>query len=114
MLQERSALEAERKIRDLSTKLRESEGEANRLRAQVADTTVVYRQLQDARQKLMARERELTEERQRSEAERQHNQAAQQALLTRLSALEMGMPGATHQSREARNVRLAPWMGLKQ
>ena len=39
--------------------------------------------------------------------------AAQQALLTRLSSLEMGMPGATNQSREARSVRLAPWMGLK-
>ena len=114
VLQERSALEAERKIRDLSTKLRESEGEANRLRTQVADVGAVYRQLQETRERLMRRERELVEERQRSEAERQHNQAAQQALLTRLSALEMGMPGATHQSREARNVRLAPWMGLKQ
>ena len=114
VLQERSALESERKIRDLSTRLRESEGEANRLRAQVADVGTVYRQLQETRERLMRRERELVEERQRSEAERQHNQAAQQALLTRLSALEMGMPGATHQSREARNVRLAPWMGLKQ
>ena len=113
VLQERSALEADRKIRDLSAKLRESTSEVSRLREQAADVTVIYRQLQDAREKLTAREKDLMEERQKSEIERQQHAAAQQALLTRLSSLEMGMPGATNQSREARNVRLAPWMGLK-
>ena len=113
LLQERSALEADRKIRDLSAKLRDSEGEAKRLRQQSVDVTLIYRQLQDAREKLMTREKELMEERQKSEAERQQHAATQQALIARLSALEMGMPGTTHQSREARNVRLAPWMGLK-
>ena len=113
VLQERSALEADRKIRDLSAKLRESVSEVNRLRAQSVDVTVIYRQLQDAREKLSAREKDLVEERQKSEIERQQHAAAQQALLTRLSSLEMGMPGATNQSREARSVRLAPWMGLK-
>ncbi|MGN0847614.1 MAG: hypothetical protein ACI4RA_09555 [Kiritimatiellia bacterium] len=114
ILQERSALESERKIRDLSAKLRDSMGEAKRLREQAADATVIYRQLQDAREKLMTREKELMEERQKAEAERQQHAAAQQALLTRLSSLELGMPGATHQSREAHTVRLAPWMGLRQ
>ncbi len=114
ILQERSALESERKVRDLSAKLRDSMGEAKRLREQTADVTVIYRQLQEAREKLKMREKELMEERQRSEAERQQHAAAQQALLARLSSLEMGMPGATNQSREARTVRLAPWMGLKQ
>ena len=113
ILQERSALEADRKIRDLSAKLRESVSEVNRLRAQSVDVTVIYRQLQDAREKLSAREKDLVEERQKSEIERQQHAAAQQALLTRLSSLGMGMPGATNQSREARSVRLAPWMGLK-
>ena len=113
ILQERSALEADRKIRDLSAKLRESVSEVNRLRAQSVDVTVIYHQLQDAREKLSAREKDLVEERQKSEIERQQHAAAQQALLTRLSSLEMGMPGATNQSREARSVRLAPWMGLK-
>lgn len=113
ILQERSALEADRKIRDLSAKLRESASEVNRLREQAADVTVIYRQLQEAREKLSAREKDLVEERQKSEIERQQHAAAQQALLTRLSSLEMGMPGATNQSREARSVRLAPWMGLK-
>ena len=113
ILQERSALEADRKIRDLSAKLRESVSEVKRLRAQSVDVTVIYRQLQEAREKLSAREKDLVEERQKSEIERQQHAAAQQALLTRLSSLEMGMPGATNQSREARSVRLAPWMGLK-
>ena len=113
ILQERSTLEADRRIRELSSKLRESTSEVKRLREQAADVTVIYRQLQDAREKLSAREKELVEERQKSEIERQQHAAAQQALLTRLSSLEMGMPGATNQSREARSVRLAPWMGLK-
>ncbi len=113
ILQERSALESERKVRDLSAKLRDSMSEVKRLREQAADVTVIYRQLQEAREKLKMREKELMEERQRSESERQQHAAAQQALLTRLSSLEMGMPGATNQSREARTVRLAPWMGLK-
>jgi hypothetical protein len=113
LLQEKSALEADRKIRDLAAKLRDSDGEVKRLRQQSADVTVIYRQLQEAREKLMRREKELLEERQRAEAERQRHAADEQTLLARLSSLEMGMPGATHQSREARNVRLAPWMGLK-
>ena len=113
LLQEKATAESDRKIRDLSAKLRERDAEANRLRQQAADTTVLYRQLQEMRERLQRREKELMEERQKAEAERQQHAAAQQALLARLSALEMGLPGATNQSREARSVRLAPWMGLK-
>ena len=113
VLQERSAQEAERKIRDLSAKLRERDAEVKRLREQAADVTLIYRQLQETREKLSAREKELVEERQKAESERQLHATAQQTLLTRLSSLEMGMPGTTQQSREARSVRLAPWMGLK-
>ena len=74
---------------------------------------ILYRQLQELRERLQRREKELMEERQKTEVERQQHAAAQQALMARLSALEMGLPGATLQSREARSVRLAPWMGLK-
>ena len=114
ILQERTAHESEQKIRDLSSKLRERDTEVKRLQQQTGDITVLYRQLQETREKLQRREKELMEERQKAEEERQQHAAAQQALLTRLSSLEMGMPGATNQSREARSVRLAPWMGLKQ
>ena len=113
LLQEKAAAESDRKIRDLSTKLRERDAEVKRLQQQAADTTVLYRQLQEMRERLQRREKELMEERQKTEAERQQHAAAQQALLALLSALEMGLPGATNQSREARSVRLAPWMGLK-
>ncbi len=113
LLQEKAALESDRKVRDLATKLRERDSEVKRLQQQAADTTVLYRQLQDMRERLMRREKELMEERQKSEAERQRHAADQQTLMARLSALEMGLPGATNQSREARSVRLAPWMGLK-
>ena len=113
ILQEKTALESEQKIRELSAKLRERETEVKRLEQQTGDLTAVYRQLQETREKLQRREQELTEERQKAEENNQQHAAAQQALLTRLSALEMGLPGATHQSREARSVRLAPWMGLK-
>jgi chromosome segregation ATPase len=113
LLQEKTALDSEQKIRDLTTKLRECEMELKRRESQQNDIATVYRQLQETREKLQRREKELMEERQKGEEERQQHAAAQQALLTRLSALEMGLPGATHQSREARSVRLAPWMGLK-
>ena len=113
ILQEKTALESEQKIRDLSAKLRERETEVKRLEQQTGDLTAVYRQLQETREKLQRREKELMEERQKAEEAHQQHAAAQQALLTRLSALEMGLPGATNQSREARSVRLAPWMGLK-
>ena len=113
ILQEKAAAESERKVRDLATKLRERDAEVNRLRQQAADMTILYRQLQEVRERLKVREKELMEERQKAEVERQQHAAAQQALMARLSALEMGLPGATNQSREARSVRLAPWMGLK-
>ena len=113
LLQEKAATESDRKVRDLSAKLRERDAEVKRLQQQAADTTVLYRQLQEMRERLQRREKELMEERQKTEVERQQHAAAQQALMARLSALEMGLPGATLQSREARSVRLAPWMGLK-
>ena len=105
LLQEKAATESDRKVRDLSAKLRERDAEVKRLQQQAADTTVLYRQLQEMRERLQRREKELMEERQKTEVERQQHAAAQQ--------LEMGLPGATLQSREARSVRLAPWMGLK-
>ena len=113
LLQEKATAESDRKVRDLSAKLRERDAEVKRLQQQAADTTVIYRQLQEVRERLQRREKELMEERQKAEAERQQHAASQQALMARLSALEMGLPGATNQSREARSVRLAPWMGLK-
>lgn len=113
LLQERAALESDRKVRDLSARLHEKESENKRLLQQQADVTLLYRQLQETRERLQRRERELMDERQKGEAARQQSASTEQTLLARISALEMGLPGTTHQSREARNVKLAPWMGLK-
>jgi hypothetical protein len=113
ILQERSAFEAEQRIRDLTQRWRAASAEADRVRAQLADTATLARQLQELRDRLSFREKELLDERHKAEEERQRHAAAEQALLTRLSALESGMPGATRQSREAHATRFPPWMGLK-
>ncbi len=113
ILQERASLEAEQKIRDLTQRWRAASSEADRLRAHLADTATLVRQLQETRERLTRREKELVDERQKGEEERQRHAAAEQALQARLSALESGMPGLTHQSREAHATRFPPWMGLK-
>lgn len=113
LLQERTASEAERKIRDLSEKLRKSMGETDQLRQQSVDSMVLYRQLQETRERLAARETELAEARKYAQEVEERHAAERQALLARVSALELGKPGATFQSREAQSVKLSPWMGLK-
>ncbi len=113
LLNEKTARENETRLRDLTQKLREKTVEADRLRQMVGDAAALSRQIQELRQKLQQREKELMEERQRAEEARRQHLAAQQTLLARLSALESSLPGNTNQSREARAVKLAPWMGLK-
>ena len=113
ILSEKAAREADVRLRDLAAQLRERTTEVERLRQQVKDGAVLMRQIQDLRERLQQREKELLEERQRAEAARQQQIAAQQTLLARLSALESGLPGGTDQSREAHGVKLARWMGLK-
>ncbi len=115
VLNEKAAREMEARVRDLTVKLREKSTEADRLRLQVGDVTVLNRQIQELREKLHLREKELMDERRRAEEARQQQAVAQQALLARLSALESNLPGSANsfQTREAKQVKLAPWMGLK-
>ena len=113
VLSEKVAREADIRLRDLTAQLRERTAEVDRLRQQVQDAGVLMRQMQELRERLQQREKELLEERQRAEAARRQQEVSQQALLARLSALESTLPGTTDQSREAHGVRLAPWMGLK-
>ena len=115
VLNEKTAREQEMRVRELTARLREKSTEADRLRMQVSDVTVLSRQIQELREKLHQREKELMDERQRAEAARQQHAASQQALLARLSALESSIPGNANsfQTREAKSVKLAPWMGLK-
>ena len=113
LLNEKAARETEMRLKDVTQRLREKTAEADRLRHQVADAAALTRQIQELRLRLQQREKELMEERQRSEAERRQHSMSQQTLLARLSALESSLPGRTNQSREAHAVKLAPWMGLK-
>ena len=113
LLNEKTARETEMRIRDLTQKLNEKTVEADRLRRQMEDVAALNRQIQDLRLRLQQREKELMEERQRTEAVNRQHMVSQQALLARLSALESNLPGHTDQSREAHAVKLAPWMGLK-
>ncbi len=113
VLNEKTARETEVRLQDLMQKLREKTAEAERLRKQVEDVTALNQQIQNLRLRLQQREKELMDERQNAENARQQHLAAQQTLLSRLSALESSLPGHTVQSREARAVKLAPWMGVK-
>ena len=113
VLNEKTARETDLRIRELTARLREKTAEADRLRLKADDTAVLTRQIQELRERLQIREKELLDERQHAEKERQQQTASQQALLTRLSALESSLPENSDQAREARAVKLAPWMGLK-
>jgi hypothetical protein len=112
LLQERVTQEAKNKIDILTDRLNKSEFEVRRLRQQLIDTATLSKQLIEARATLQRREKEIITERQRFEEERQRFAIERQTLMTRLSALETGLPGGTNQSREAHSIKLAPWMGL--
>ena len=115
LVAEKSAYESGQRIKDLTRALNEKTTEASRLAAQVADVKRLQDQIQELRERLQLREKELLAERQASEELRRTTEAAQQSLLKRLSELESGLPGHTDQSREARAQasRFPSWMQLK-
>ncbi len=113
LIQERTSRETGQRIRDLTHQLALKTAEADKLAAQTTDMKVLQLQIQELREKLQFRERQLLEQ-QRAAAEcHERDAAAQQVLMARLSALESSMPRSTP-SREAQNAaRFPPWMGLK-
>ena len=115
LVAEKSAYESGQRIKDLTRALNEKTTEASRLAVQVADVKRLQDQIQELRERLQLREKELLAERQASEELRRATESAQQSLLKRLSELESGLPGHTDQSREARAQasRFPSWMQLK-
>ena len=113
LLQERTARESEQRIRDLSQRLTAKTAEADRLRQQLSDVTVLSNQLQEVRAKLQLREKELMESRQAYAELQKQCASEQQTLLKRVSQLENDLPGHTAQSAEAHATRFPPWMGFK-
>ena len=107
---EKTALEAERKIRDLTDQLRTSRAETSRVAEGMRDITQMRAEIEDLRARLQQREKELLESKQANEAMRQQQAMSQQALMARLASLESPSIGtvstlATNQSREAKLVK---------
>lgn len=114
-LHERQAKEAERKIADLTDKLRLRDVERARAAEQMKDVTELRYEIQNVREQLAKREQELMAERQRSEELQRQHATSQQTMLARLATLESPSIGttqsmATNQSREAHLVKLPSWM----
>ena len=117
-LNERKALDYESKIRELSDQVSLQKAAEARLAAGAKDVTQLRREVQELRERLQFREKELLAERQKCEELRQSQATIQQTLMTRLATLESPSIGtaqtlSTNQSREARMVKLPGWMRLK-
>jgi uncharacterized protein YigA (DUF484 family) len=114
---EKTALESERKIRELTDQLRTSRAETARVAEGMRDITQMRAEIEDLKARLQQREKELLEAKQANETMRQHQAANQQALMARLATLESPSIGtastlATNQSREAKLVKLPSWMRI--
>ena len=114
---EKTALESERKIRELSEQLRTSRAETARAAEGMRDITQLRAEIEDLKARLQQREKELLGAKQENESLRQHQAASQQALMARLASLESPSIGtsstlSTNQSREAKLVKLPSWMRL--
>ena len=118
-LDAKKSLDAEMRIRDLTDSLRLKEAELARKTESQKDITQLQAQLQEFREKLQLREKELLVERQRSDTLRQQQAVYQQTLSTRVRELESPSIGttqslSTNQSREAKLVKLPKWMRFGQ
>lgn len=114
---EKSALEAERKIRELSEQLRTSKAETARAAEGMRDITQLRTEIEELKERLQWREKELLEAKQSNETLRQYQATSQQALMARLASLESPCIGtaetlSTNQSREAKLVKLPSWMRI--
>lgn len=113
----RAAADAEN-IRILTENLKASRTEVSRLSSASQDVTQLRQEAQALREQLQMREKDLIDERQKSEEMRKQQAFSQQAMMARLAELEspsIGTAGSlsTNQSREAKMVRLPGWMKLR-
>jgi len=117
-LHEKSVLDSEAKIRQLSEQAREARTEGLRLNESLRDVTQLRLETETLRERLQRAEKDLMTERQRCEELRQREAMSKQVLMTRLASLESPSIGTassleTNQSREAKQVKLPAWMRLK-
>ena len=115
---ERAALDSTDRIRVLTEKLRRTQDEGKRAAEGMKDVTQLQAEVQNLRELLQTREKDLVAERQRNEELVRQQATKQQTLLARLASLESPSIGttqslSTNQSREAKMVRLPGWMSFK-
>ena len=115
---EREMLDSTEKIRVLSEKLRRTQDEGKRVVEGMKDVTQLQAEVQNLRELLQTREKDLVAERQRNEELVRQQATKQQTLLARLASLESPSIGttqslSTNQSRKAKMVRLPGWMSFK-
>ena len=115
---ERATLDSAERIRVLTEKLRRTQDEGKRAAEGMKDVTQLQAEVQNLRELLQTREKDLVAERQRNEELVRQQAAKQQTLLARLASLESPSIGttqslSTNQSREAKMVRLPGWMSFK-
>jgi hypothetical protein len=107
---------AETKERELRDKVQLLETEGTRLHSQIVEGEKRVRQIEELEEQLQQRDHDMALERKSREEEREQFEANQRALLARIETLERaaksGAPEGL-QSAEARNVKLASWMRLK-
>ena len=115
---DREMLDKDTQIRNLTEELRQSRVNGARVNEGMKDVTQLRLELQDLKERLQVREKEIMVERQRNEELCRQQATKQQALLARLAALESPSIGnvtsvETNQSREAKQVKIPSWMRLK-
>ena len=115
---EKAMLDSEAKIRQLTDQMREYRSQELRNSESLRDMTQLRAETEALRERLQRAEKDLMDERQRSEEMRQREATGKHALMARLAALEspsIGTPASleTNQSREAKMVKLPNWMRLK-
>jgi hypothetical protein len=108
-------LDNEMKVRELTDELRIAKGEGSRIQEGMKDITQLRNEVQHLKEQLQLREKELLEERQHGEHQRQMQASHNQALMARLASLESTSIGtvdsiSTNQSRESKQVKLPGWM----
>lgn len=115
---DRAMLDNADQVKALKEQLMVKKAEDARNEESQKDITQLRQELQETREQLQLREKELLGERQRNEELNRQQATHQQALMARLASLESPSIGtassmSTNQSREARQVKLPNWLRLK-
>ncbi len=115
---EKTLLDHEAKVRQLTEQLQESRAESLRTRARLDDVARVRVETEQLRERLARTESDLLAEREKSQTLREREALSKHALMARVAALESPSIGtgasiATNQSREAKIVKLPKWMRFK-